>query len=257
MTNRNDPFYNGNKDGETAGMEEIRTEPMYGSEEEIPPADAADGFVQAGPAAEAQQPAHNKRYSALAYENAMGYNSGNESGNVGQRIAAAKKDENVILGIIGALVGTFLGLIVWCIIGMAGYIAWIGGLALALGAFYGYTIGSGSFSGSGLVIVAVILILSVYVGNRMVYAMSLRDAFDEWGTETCEIVSEYYDIDLNASTGEIFKNMSDYIDFCDLLVEENIIEYDGTMSGDYYSDTLYSYIVTFAASLFIFLKKKG
>lgn len=88
-------------------------------------------------------------------------------------------DDNKVMGIIGALIGSALGIGIWCLIGAFGKIAVVGGFALCLGAFGGYFLLGKGMSKTGLIITAVILLLSVYLAVRLDYAITLYRALEK------------------------------------------------------------------------------
>lgn len=188
-----------------------------------------------------------KRYSADAYENPGQFTSGTTYTPINQRIAAASK-ENVALGIVGAVIGTILGLVVWCIIGAMGFISWIGGLALVAGAFFGYILLAKDIGKSGMLIVALLVIASVYIGTRMTYAISLHSEFKKYeDDEAFQLGAEILGIDANASTSEIFFNMGEYLDaFDDLGVNA---------TSEFHGDLAYGYVFTIAASAAFIAKR--
>ncbi|SFD12648.1 hypothetical protein [Ruminococcus albus] len=96
-------------------------------------------------------------------------------------------DDNKITGIIGALIGAALGVGIWCLFGLLGRIAFIGGIAIFLGSFGGYYLLGKGMSKTGLIISAVIIVISVYIATRLNWSIAL------W-KETGISVSECYKI---------------------------------------------------------------
>lgn len=86
----------------------------------------------------------------------------------------SRKKENVILGLIGALIGTIPGIILWVIIGQLGYIAALCGALISLGALLGYAFFGKRFSTGGMIISGLIIILATFLAiclNYTVYIM--------------------------------------------------------------------------------------
>ena len=165
------------------------------------------------------------------------------------------EQSNKIMGIIGGIVGTVLGLIVWCLIGMAGYISWIGGLALAAGAFFGYKLLGKSMDKIGIVICAVFVLIAVFVGTRMNYAMQLHKDFED--DRDVAAAFEVFGLDTDVSTFEIFLDFGEYVDTYDDLLAK--VGTDVRYSDDYTHDLVFGYLVTVIASAVIiasFVKKK-
>lgn len=94
-------------------------------------------------------------------------------------------DDNKIAGTVGALIGAVLGIVIWCIIGLFGRIAWIGGFAICICSLGGYYLLGKDISKIGLGIVAVIVIISVYVATRMNWAIALHNEFSEFSLWWC------------------------------------------------------------------------
>ena len=87
-------------------------------------------------------------------------------------------DDSKIAGAVGAVIGAALGVGLWCLIGLLGRIAFIGGIAICLGSLGGYYLLGKGMSKTGLIISLVIIVLAVYLATRLNYAISLYRAFD-------------------------------------------------------------------------------
>ena len=148
-------------------------------------------------------------------------------------------DGDLVKGIIGALIGAMLGIGVWCLIGMAGYIAWIGSLALIGGAYFGYMLMAKGIGTKGLIAVAVIVLLSVYVGTRLSFSISLHRALNQVKDEY-----ELKDSDI-PGVGKIFAHAGDYIELLDV-------------KKDYNKNMAMGYLFTVAAAgTIVFRRKKN
>lgn len=178
--------------------------------------------------------------------------------------------ENVALGVIGAVVGTALGILVWCLIGMAGYISSLGGLAIIAGAFFGYLLCAKDVSKTGLVVIIVLVVFGVFIGTRLSCAINIHQTFQEileemetldgYSTENRELAidlfDETYGLDIEASTFDIFLNFNDHLDACDALLSTDYTV-TGTMNGEYHKNLALGYVYTaLGATAFIGYKKK-
>lgn len=127
---------------------------------------------------------------------------------VRDRLDTSRYDEGetLVRGAVGAAVGAILGIGIWCLIGMAGYIAWIGSLALIGGAYFGFTFMAKGIGKKGMIIVAAIVLLSVYVGTRLTFSIRLNHELNKYKYEY-----ELEDSDI-PGVGKIFVNAGDYIE---------------------------------------------
>ena len=87
-------------------------------------------------------------------------------------------DENKITGTIGAVIGAALAVGLWCLIGVFGKIAVIGGFALCLGTLGGYFLLGKGMSKTGLIICLAVIVISVYLATRLVYGITLYRQLD-------------------------------------------------------------------------------
>ncbi len=86
-------------------------------------------------------------------------------------------DSNIVLGIIGAIIGAALGSILWIVIGKIGFIAGIAGLLIAQGAFKGYEMLGGSLDKKGVIASVVISVFVIYYANKVCWAWEVYDNF--------------------------------------------------------------------------------
>lgn len=137
--------------------------------------------------------------------------------------------ENKVLGTVGAVVGCFLGIVVWCLIGKLGYISWIGGFAISGLAFLGYYLLGKDFSKYAFAVVVALVVVSVYLATRLNYAIALYDAFKEEG-----LTGSY-------GLGDCFSNVMDWL----ALVGE---------TSSFYVDLALGYVFTVVAGISVFKK---
>ena len=106
--------------------------------------------------------------------------------------------ENVFLGTVGAFVGCIIGAILIVVLSYMGYMASISGLVMGICALKGYTLLGKKMSVKGIVITAVLMIVTVLVSHMV-----------SWGL----VVAEYYEVDIITATLAV-----------PMLVEEGAIE---------------------------------
>lgn len=94
----------------------------------------------------------------------------------GQRIQRVEeKKENVIAGIVGAFLGTLIGLICIVVVDQLGYMASISGVVMGVCAIKGYQLLAGKMSLKGIVISTVFMICVVYVSQQLSWAIDAAD----------------------------------------------------------------------------------
>lgn len=89
-----------------------------------------------------------------------------------------QKKENLIGGIVGALLGSILGAAAIVLLGQLGYVAALSGLILGVCTLKGYELLSGRLSKKGIVISIIIMLIMVYVGNRVDWSISATQYFE-------------------------------------------------------------------------------
>ncbi len=86
---------------------------------------------------------------------------------------AEGKSSNVLLGIVGAILGAFLGGILWVIVGRLGFIAGLAGYVMMLLAISGYRRFSGFLDKKGQIISVIIALLMIYAANYAYYLIDI------------------------------------------------------------------------------------
>lgn len=127
-----------------------------------------------------------------------------------------KEPSNPITGIVGAVIGSLLGVALWIIIYHLGYIASLAGLAIIICAFKGYEILGRSLDKKGVIITSVIALVMVFVANHMA-----------WTVECYLEIKDYFEVSFN----ETLKWMPDLIKEADAVKE-------------YISDLGFGYLLT-------------
>ncbi len=107
------------------------------------------------------------------------------------------KKENVAAGIVGAILGSLIGVLSIVLIGQLGYIAAISGFIMAICTLKGYEKLGGKLSKKGVIICILIMLLMVYVGNRFDWAVAVAGALET------DIFTAFRGIDLLIEAGAI------------------------------------------------------
>lgn len=91
-----------------------------------------------------------------------------------------KRRENVAAGVVGAFLGSLIGVACTVIIGQMGYVASISGLVMAVCALKGYEMLGGTLSKKGAVISSVLILLMTFFAHRLTWAIAIASEL-EWG----------------------------------------------------------------------------
>ena len=89
-----------------------------------------------------------------------------------------RKPENVLAGIVGALLGSVLGAACIVLLEQMGYVAALSGIVLAICTLKGYELLSGRLSTKGIVIACVLMLVMTYVGDRLDWAITVAKYFE-------------------------------------------------------------------------------
>lgn len=118
-----------------------------------------------------------------------------------------QKPENVVAGIVGALLGALIGAAAIILLSMAGYVASISGLILAVCTFKGYELLGGRLTTKGIIISLILILVTPFLADTI-----------GWGIVIYQEFSGYYDItfaDAIAAIGPFIEEgaieKSDYI----------------------------------------------
>lgn len=104
-----------------------------------------------------------------------------------------EQKENVLLGLLGAVIGSVVGAALIILLGWLGYMASIAGVLMAFGTITGYKTLGKKLSIKGVIISVLVMVVMTYLAERMVWSMGIFD----------ELVKEYDDVSLMA----IFQNL--------------------------------------------------
>lgn len=93
-----------------------------------------------------------------------------------KNLATPDKPENIIGGIIGALIGSLIGVVVIVLLGQLGFVAALSGLVMGFCAVKGYELLGHKLDTKGIIITVVIMVIMVYFGERLDWAISVERA---------------------------------------------------------------------------------
>ena len=110
--------------------------------------------------------------------------------NYGSRLALddqqkAMKKDNVIAGVVGAFLGSLIGVLCIIVIGELGYVAAISGVVMAICVLKGYEMLGGKASKKGIVISVIIMLVMTWVGDRL-----------DWAIMVYRELSQYADVNI-------------------------------------------------------------
>ena len=109
-----------------------------------------------------------------------------------------------LTGLIGALLGAAIGAALWALVGIAGYMASIVGLVIALLAGKGYDLLKGRPGKAKVAVLIVCVLLAVLAGNAGSYAYQVHDVYREQYEEPSELEKAYA-----MTEGEFFQVIMD------------------------------------------------
>lgn len=90
------------------------------------------------------------------------------------------KRENILTGIVGALVGAAIGGLSIILLGQLNIVAAISGLILAVCTLKGYELLGGKLSKIGVIICTVLMLVTPYFADRLDWAIVLMNEFSEY-----------------------------------------------------------------------------
>lgn len=91
-------------------------------------------------------------------------------------------ENNYPRGILGAVLGALVGSIAWVVIGMLGYVAGIGGLAISFCAIKGYTMMKGKITKLAVVLICLISIAVMVLAQFLTYDIAVYNAYAKAGS---------------------------------------------------------------------------
>jgi len=118
------------------------------------------------------------------------------------------RGENVVLGTVGALLGALVGAALIAILAKIGYVASISGVVMAYLSLFLYTKFAGKLSVKGIIISIVIMVITVFVTEWLVYSIAFYKELKEYGYTLGDIVKGLPDLlDLADAKGGFVKDV--------------------------------------------------
>lgn len=90
-----------------------------------------------------------------------------------------QKKENWLAGTVGAFLGSLIGAGAIILLGQLGYVAALSGIAMAICAIKGYELLGGKLSTKGIISSIIVMIIMVYVGNRIDWSISVANYYTD------------------------------------------------------------------------------
>lgn len=125
-------------------------------------------------------------------------------------VAEIQKPENVLAGVVGAILGAAIGAVVIVVLSQLGVVAALSGIILAVCTMKGYELLAGRMSTKGMIIAVILVLVTPYIADRIDWAIVLVRDLGREG--------------LQLSYGEAFKSVPE-------MVELGVIDSD-TYTGN-------------------------
>ena len=100
------------------------------------------------------------------------------------------REENFLLGIVGAVIGVIIGGAVALLVARLGYVSVLAGAALGYCTIKGYEILGKKLTKKGVVVSAILMVLTVFLVNQLDYTLALMSEFHSPFGESWSIVNE-------------------------------------------------------------------
>ena len=120
-----------------------------------------------------------------------------------------KEEENVVLGILGAVVGALLGGASIILLSQLGYVASISGVILAFCTLKGYELLAKGRSTKGIVICVILMLVTPFVADLLDWGIAVYSQLGDYGysfTECLQMLPEFF-ADGTITMGEYLKNL--------------------------------------------------
>ena len=126
-----------------------------------------------------------------------------------QRILESEAvEENVVAGIIGALLGSIVGVIAILLIGRAGYISALGGIVMAVATVFGYEKLAKKITGKGIAVCVITMIVMVFVAEKLDWCIEIYDIMKSEDVAFLDLYARFfYVLEIFEATKEFFLDL--------------------------------------------------
>lgn len=122
--------------------------------------------------------------------------------------SVAVKPENVLTGVVGAVIGALLGGASIVLLSQLGYVAAISGLILAVCTLKGYELLGGQLSKRGILISCLLMAITPYIADRIDWAIVIAQTFADEGVSLGMAFAAVHDVIAESDmVGDYFSNL--------------------------------------------------
>ena len=122
--------------------------------------------------------------------------------------ATQEKPENVLTGVVGALIGAVLGGASIILLSQLGFVAAISGVILAVCTLKGYELLGGRLSKRGIVISCILMAITPYIADRLDWAIVIAQTFADEGVTLGMAFAAVHDVIAeNGMVGDYFSSL--------------------------------------------------
>lgn len=125
--------------------------------------------------------------------------------------AYAEKSENVVAGVIGALLGSLIGAACIVLLSQLGYVALLSGIVMGVCTLKGYELLGGKLTGKGIVISCLIIVLMVYVADRADWAIVVARELDAGYIESFQVIPALLELEVIEMSDYIMSLVQEYL----------------------------------------------
>lgn len=106
------------------------------------------------------------------------------------------KPENVVGGVVGAFLGSLIGVALIVLLGQLGFISAVSGIVMAVCALKGYELLGGKLTTKGIIISIAIMLVMVYLGDRIDWAVSIARQSDYGFFDAFKLLPKFMEADM-------------------------------------------------------------